>query len=104
VLVAAMARPDPGAIYNVCDDEPCPPQEVLKLAAEMIGLPPPPEVAFEDAEMSPMARSFYCDSKRVRNDRIKRDLGVRLAWPTLEGGLRAILAAETIEEQAGDPI
>lgn len=95
VLAASMARPDPGAVYNVCDDEPAPPQEVLTRAAAMIGVPPPPEVAFEQAEMSPMARAFYADSKRVRNDRIKRDLGVRLAYPTLESGLRAILAAET---------
>ena len=94
VLAASMARPDPGAVYNVCDDEPAPPQEVLTRAAAMIGMAPPPEVAFEQAEMSPMARAFYADSKRVRNDRIKRDLGVRLAYPTLDAGLRAILAAE----------
>lgn len=104
VLIASMARPDPGAVYNVCDDEPAPPQDVLIRAAAMIGLPPPPEVDFAEAELSPMARAFYADSKRVRNDRIKHDLGVRLAFPTLDSGLRAILAAEGVEPVAGAPI
>lgn len=95
VLAASMARPDPGAIYNVCDDEPAPPQDVLTRAAAMIGMAPPPEVPYDKADLSPMARAFYADSKRVRNDRIKRDLGVALAYPTLDAGLRAILAAES---------
>jgi hypothetical protein len=58
----------------------------------------PPEVAFDEAVMSPMARSFYADSKRVRNDRIKERLGVRLRYPTYREGLRAIL-----DEERGDP-
>lgn len=94
VLRASMARPDPGAIYNVCDDDPAPPEDVLAHAAELLGLPPPPEVPFEAAEMSPMARSFYAESKSVRNDRIKRDLGVNLAYPDYRTGLAALLAQE----------
>lgn len=94
VLRASMARPDPGAIYNVCDDDPAPPEDVLAHAAELLGLPPPPEVPFEAAEMSPMARSFYAESKSVRNDRIKRDLGVNLAYPDYRAGLAALLAQE----------
>ncbi len=101
VLAASMARPDPGAIYNVCDDEPAPPQDVLTRAAAMIGMAPPPEVPYDKADLSPMARAFYADSKRVRNDRIKRDLGVALAYPTLDAGLRAILAAESRDAGAG---
>lgn len=93
-LAASMARPDPGAIYNVCDDDPAPPEDVLAHAARLLGLPPPPEVPYESAEMSPMARSFYAESKRVRNDRIKRDLGVRLHFPTYREGLAAILAQD----------
>ncbi|MCB2139274.1 MAG: SDR family oxidoreductase, partial [Rhodobacteraceae bacterium] len=81
VLAASIARPDPGAIYNVADDDPAPPEDVLTEAARLLGLPPPPEVAFEAADMTPLARSFYAESKRVRNDRIKRDLGVELAYP-----------------------
>jgi nucleoside-diphosphate-sugar epimerase len=94
VLAASIARPDPGAVYNVCDDEPAPPQDVLAHAAELLGMAPPPEVAFEEAEMGPMARSFYAESKRVSNERIKRDLGVRLAHPSYREGLAAVLAAE----------
>lgn len=93
VLAASLARPDPGAAYNVCDDEPSPPEDVLAYAARLLGLPIPPAVDFETADMTPMARSFYAESKRVRNDRIVRDLGVRLAYPTYREGLAALLAS-----------
>ncbi|MFV0359774.1 SDR family oxidoreductase, partial [Tropicimonas sp.] len=78
VLAASIARPRPGAIYNVCDDDPAPPQEVIAHAARLLGVPVPAEERFETAEMTPIARSFYAESKRVRNDRIKSELGVRL--------------------------
>lgn len=94
VLAASIARPAPGAIYNVCDDDPAPPEDVLGYAAELLGLPPPPEVPYNEAEMTPMARSFYAESKRVRNDRIKAELGIRLIHPDYRSGLRAILATE----------
>ena len=94
-LAASIARPNPGAAYNVCDDEPAPPEDVLAYAAALLGLPPPPAVAWEDAEMSPMARSFYAESKRCSNRRIREELGVRLAFPTYREGLAAVLAAET---------
>lgn len=92
VLLASMARPDPGAIYNVCDDDPCPPEDVLAHAAALLGLPPPPAVPFDQAEMTPMQRSFYAESKRVRNDKMHRDLGVQLAYPDYRQGLAALLA------------
>jgi nucleoside-diphosphate-sugar epimerase len=94
VLEASMARPDPGAVYNLCDDDPAPPQEVIAEAARLLRLPPPPEEDFESAELTPMARSFYAESKRVRNDRIKRELGVRLRYPGYREGLAALLEAE----------
>lgn len=94
VLAASIARPNPGAAYNVCDDAPVAPEEVLAHAAALLGLPPPPEVAYAEAEMTPMARSFYAESRRVRNDRIKDELGVRLRHPDYRSGLAAILAAE----------
>ena len=78
VLEASINHPNQGAAYNVCDDDPAPPEDVLSHAALLLGLPPPPEAAYVDAEMTPMARSFYAESKRVRNDRIKSELGVRL--------------------------
>ena len=67
VLEAALLRPHPG-VYNVCDDDPASPEDVLSRAARMLNLPDPPMVAYEDAEMTPMARSFYAENKRVRND------------------------------------
>ena len=93
-LEASIARPDPGAVYNLCDDDPAPPEEVLAHAAALLGLPVPPEVPFEEAELSPMAASFYAESKRVRNERIKAGLGIRLRYPDYRSGLAAILRAE----------
>ncbi|WP_282024061.1 SDR family oxidoreductase [Limimaricola cinnabarinus] len=94
VLKASIDRPNPGAIYNLCDDDPAPPQDVIAHAAELLGLPVPPEVAFDEAEMTPMARSFYAESKKVRNDRIKDELGVRLIHPDYRSGLAALLKDE----------
>ncbi|MEP2531514.1 SDR family oxidoreductase [Shimia sp.] len=98
VLEASMKTPNPGRIYNVCDDTPAPPQDILAYAAELLGMDPPPEVPFETADMTPMARSFYSDSKKVRNDRIKDELGVVLKYPNYRDALRSMLA----EEQSAD--
>ncbi|MDZ4094983.1 MAG: SDR family oxidoreductase [Paracoccaceae bacterium] len=94
VLEASITRPHPGAIYNVCDDDPAPPQEVIAHAADLLGLPLPPAVNYADAEMTPMARSFYAESKRVHNNRIKDDLGIRLIHPDFRSGLQALLAQD----------
>ncbi len=94
VLLASINRPDPSRIYNVCDDNPAPPQDVIAHAAELLGLPVPPQEDFETAEMTPMARSFYAESKSVHNNRIKDELGVRLRYPTYREGLQALLKAE----------
>jgi nucleoside-diphosphate-sugar epimerase len=99
VLRASIGRPNPGAIYNVADDKPAPPQDVITFACELLGVEPPPEVPFEQAELSPMAQSFYADSRRIDNVRIKRELGVRLRYPTYRDGLRGILEQEA---QASD--
>ena len=92
VLAASMAAPRPGAIYNVCDDEPVPPQDVIAYAAELQGLPLPPEVPFDEADMTPMARSFYNENKRVRNNRIKDELGITLLYPNYRVGLQSLMA------------
>jgi nucleoside-diphosphate-sugar epimerase len=92
-LAAAMAGRGVHAIYNVADDEPAPPQDVITYAAELLQQPPPPEIAFADADLSPMARSFYEANRRVSNARMKADLGVRLAYPNYRDGLRAIASA-----------
>ena len=94
VLLASMAQPRPGAVYNVCDDEPAAPGDVIAHAAQLLGLPAPPQVPFDEAELSPMAKSFYDDNKRVSNALIKTELGVALCYPDYRAGLAAILAAE----------
>lgn len=91
VVAASIAQPEPGAAYNVCDDETAPPQDVVAYAAELLGLEPPPEIAFDDAEMSPMGRSFYAESKRVSNERMKQVLGYELIYPTFREGLKSLL-------------
>lgn len=91
VLAASIARPDAGAIYNVCDDDPAPPQDVIGHAAALLGLPLPPAVGWLEADLGPMARSFYAESKRVHNQRIKQELGVALRYPTYREGLAALL-------------
>jgi nucleoside-diphosphate-sugar epimerase len=100
VLEASMARPRAGAIYNVADDEAAAPDAVVTYAAELAGLPPPPEVPFEQAELTPMARSFYGNSRRVSNARIKSELGVSLRYPTYREGLAAIVAEETARAES----
>ncbi|PTX52830.1 SDR family oxidoreductase [Allosediminivita pacifica] len=94
VLHASIEHPNPGAAYNVCDDDPAPPQDVIALAADLLGVERPPEVPLEEADMSPMARSFYAENKRVSNARIKDELGVGLKYPDYRVGLRALLEAE----------
>lgn len=93
ILEASLDRPRPGAIYNVTDDEPSPPQDVLVEAARLSGLALPPEISFEEAGLPPMAASFWGETKRVSNRLVREELGVDLACPTYREGLRAILAA-----------
>jgi nucleoside-diphosphate-sugar epimerase len=94
VLLASIAHPDPGTAYNVCDDDPAPPQDVIAHAAQLLGLPVPPAIPFDEAEMSPMARSFYAESKRVDNRRIKEALEVHLRYPDYRAGLAQLLLEE----------
>lgn len=93
ILLASMARPSPGAAYNAADDEPCPPQDVVAYAAQLLGKPVPPDIPFDEAELSPMARSFYADSKRVSNAKVKEELGYRFRFPNFREGLSALLPA-----------
>lgn len=90
-VLAALEHPHQGAIWNLCDDDPAPPEDVLAHAARLLGLPVPPAEDFATASMSPMARSFYGESKRVSNARIKRDLDLTLRYPDYRSGLAAIL-------------
>lgn len=95
VLAASINRPSPGRVYNVCDDEPAPPQDVVTHAALLLGVEAPAEVTFAAAALPPAAARFYMDSKRVSNARAKAELGWRPRYPSYREGLRAILAAES---------
>lgn len=97
VLEASIGRPSPGSIYNVCDDEPAPADEVLTYAAGLLGVPPPPAVPIEEAGLSPMAVRFYAECKRVSNAKAKAELGWAPVYPTYREGLAACLQA------AGEP-
>lgn len=96
VLEASIARPNPGRIYNVCDDEPAAAAEVTAFACELLGVAPPPLVALAETDMSAMARSFWEDNRLVSNRRLHEELGVTLAYPDYRAGLAAILAAERL--------
>ncbi len=93
-VLASIAQPNPHRIYNVCDNDPAPPEEVLSHAAALLGLPEPPAVPYDQADMTPMARSFYGESKRVSNARILHELQVNLHHPTYREGLASLLTAE----------
>ena len=92
MLVAAIDKSAGHSVYNVSDDEPAPPQDVVAYAAELLGLPAPPEIPFEQAGIKGMAATFWAESKRVSNARIKADLSVELAYPTYREGLSALMS------------
>jgi len=97
-LAASIARPRAGAAYNLCDDHPCPNSEVVAYAANLLGLPVPPEIPLAEAKISPAGERFYAESKRVSNALAKAELGWRPAYPTYREGLRAVLE----DERRGD--
>ena len=94
ILIASMNKPNPGAAYNIADDLAAPSHEIIKKACEMLGLTPPPLIPYEEADMAPITRSFYADNKRIKNDRIKNELGVTLKYPTYIEGLQRCLEQE----------
>ena len=90
-LLASLDQPRAGGIYNLCDDEPAPPQDVMEYA-RLLGVPVPPDLPFNTLGMSPATRRFYAENKRVSNALAKAELGWRPAYPTAREGLKAILA------------
>lgn len=96
VIWASITAKTQQGVYNVCDDYPAPPQDVIGYAAELLGLPIPPAIAIEDANLSPMGRSFYAENKRVDNTRIKSELGVALKYPDYKSGLDALVKLEDL--------
>lgn len=93
VLDASLRRPRSGAVYNVTDNEPAPPQDVVTYAAKLCDVAPPPAISLEDAGLTEMGRSFYAESKRVRNGLLRDELGVTLAYPTYREGLTSLRTA-----------
>lgn len=92
ILAAALKLGHAGAIWNVADNEPAPPQDVIAYAARLLGVPAPPKIRFDDAALSPMARSFYNENKRISNNAIRERLGVALRFPTYREGMSALAA------------
>ncbi len=90
---AAMTGSHAGGVFNLADDNPTPPHEVIEAAAAMLECPSPKREPWETADLSEMARSFYLESKRVKNTKIKQELGVELKYPTYQDGLKALLEA-----------
>ncbi|MEP9397967.1 SDR family oxidoreductase [Mesorhizobium sp. KR2-14] len=90
--VWALAQQDKGGIFNVTDDEPAPPQDVVTYAARLMGVTPPPEIPFETAQLSPMARSFYGENKRISNAAIKA-AGYRFRYPDYRAAFDAMWEA-----------
>ncbi len=91
-VVAGIKRGKPGRIYNLTDDEPAAPDDVVVCAARLLGMAPPPPVPFAEATLSPMAASFYADNRRVRNNRLRSELAVDLSYPNYRVGLAALAA------------
>lgn len=95
ILQASMTHPDPGKIYNVADDLPTPPQEVIDFITDQLNMPRLPAVTFEEADISPLMKSFFSENKRVRNNHLKEELGIALRYPSYREGFRALLGQDT---------
>ena len=93
-MIASMSQPKPGDIYNLADNDPAPSHELIAYACKLLGQTPTPLVEYEDIDMAPMARSFYKENKRVKNDKIKSKLGIQLKYPDYKSGLDSIFDQE----------
>ena len=93
-LLASFQNPNPGGIYNLADDSPAASHEVIDAACRMLGIESPPLIQFEDADLAPIALSFYKDNKHVLNHKVKSELGVQLKYPDYQSGLIGCLEAE----------
>jgi dTDP-4-dehydrorhamnose reductase len=101
-IAAVLAYKGGGEIWNVSDDEPAPPQDVVTYAASLMAIAPPPEVDIEVAPLSPLGRSFYSENKRAANRKLKQKLGLALTFPTYREGLAALWAAGEGRDHAAD--
>ena len=93
-MIASMDQPQPGDIYNLADNDPAPSHELVAYACALLGKEAPELIPYSEADMAPMARSFYKENKRVKNDKIKNKLGITLKYPDYKAGLDAIFEQE----------
>ncbi len=93
-LAASIENPRAHDLYNLADDEPAPPQDIIDYACRLLNVDPPPLASFEEAGLSDMAKSFYQDNKRISNARMKETLGITLQYPTYREGLDALFSAK----------
>jgi len=91
VLFASLNSPHAGRCYNVVDDLPAPSQEVIDYICDLLHRPHLPEIDFDNADISPMMKSFYSENKRVCNDRIRQELNVKLLYPTYKEGFSHLI-------------
>lgn len=103
-LIASFGKPNPGSIYNLCDNKPAPSHEVITHACELLKRPPPPIVDFEEANLAPMTRSFYMENRRVQNDKIKAELNYTFKYPDFKSGLAGCLEHEQSQTDMQSPI
>ena len=91
-VIASINQPNPGSVYNICDDEAAEQQLVEAYASELLDIKPPQLIPFKDAikEMTPMALTFWQDNRRVSNAKMKSELGVKLLYPTFREGLKSL--------------
>ena len=101
IIMAAIDHPRAGRIINLCDEEPAPQGDVIRYAASLLGMSPPTPIAFEDAELSAMARTFYVSRRRLASKVVGSELRLKLAYPSYREGLTAILAAESASDASG---
>lgn len=99
-LAASIQHPAPGRVYNLADDLPAPSADLVTHACSLMQVEPPPVIRFDEAVLSPMAREFWADNKRIANDRIRTELGVALRYPTWRDGLDAIWREESATRRA----
>jgi nucleoside-diphosphate-sugar epimerase len=93
-LGESMRSPQPGAIYNVADDEPSESGDLIRWGAKLLNLSPPVAQPFDQVNLSPMAASFWSECRRIRNTKMKQTLGIQLKYPTYREGLQSIFTAE----------
>ncbi len=101
IVRASIAAPVPGRIYNVADDQPAPSSDLVTYACALLNVKPPKEIPFDKAVLSPMAREFWADNKRIDNRRIKDELGIQLRYPTYRQGWTQFLQQAASSPLAG---